>query len=119
MTRPLLKHLPPVLVALACPALLLGFPSMIVLKGVFAGAMFLISALAGESVGRMLPKPAAVGLAVISIAAIATAVALGWVEAGGSTPGHFGDLALIVIALATPIRALVIQRWPEKAVTKH
>jgi len=43
------------------------------------------------------------------------AIFLGPLEQGASIPLNLGKLSLVAAVLGVPIRALVVQCWPEKA----
>jgi hypothetical protein len=112
------RHLGPVLLVIALPILILVFDSQLAVKAVFAGMAFGLASLAGESLARAIPRAAIVAVSILLIGGVAAAIAFGWIHAGGDTPADFGGLSLIIIAVCTPLRALVIQRWPQKALTK-
>ncbi|MBU1049880.1 hypothetical protein KKG90_07660 [Candidatus Bipolaricaulota bacterium] len=105
-----LKHIGPLIIVAMIPALLLTFRSARMVQVVFFAAMLSLSYLAGESLAQILPRRVALGLAIVSVLAIAIAVASGWIRAGGSTPASFGALSLIAVAVGAPVKAVVVQR---------
>jgi len=113
-----MKHAIPVLLVVSLPLVLLVSKSPIALQAVFCAAMFLVAAIGGEELVRLLPRIAALVLSIASLIAIVAVVAVGWISVGGSSPYHFGSLALIVVATVMPIRAMTVLMWPEKALTK-
>ena len=110
-----LKYLGPTLVVAMFPVLLLSFRSMMVVRAVFFSAVCGLSFLAGESLARVLPRSAIIGLCVVSVLGIVAVIASGWMAQDASVSGDLGKLALIAVAVGVPVRALIVQRWPGKA----
>jgi hypothetical protein len=90
---------------------------MTVLRAVWFGAVCGLSFLAGESLARALPRPAIIGLTIVSFLATAVAILFGWLEYGVSTPVDLGNIALIAVVVGVPVRALIVQRWKGKVKT--
>jgi len=113
-----LTHLGPVVIVISFPVVLLVFRSMSAVRIVFFTAVTTLAYLAGESLARVLPRPAIIAWAGMSVVGIVVAIALGVLEQGASVPVSLGRLALMAVALGIPLRAFVVQRWPERGMLK-
>lgn len=112
-----LKQLGPLAVVAMFPTLLLVLRSLTAVKIVFFAAVGGLAFLAGESVGRALPRPAIIAWSIISVLGIVVATSFGLLAQGPSLPVNLGKLALIAVVVGVPARALAVQRWPEKTLS--
>jgi hypothetical protein len=110
-----LQHLGPVFIVAAFPALLLTIQSTNILRAVWAAAMFGLAYMAGESLARALPRPAILGLAIISVGGIAATLLFRWLPYGADTPVDLGNIALVIVAIVVPLRAAITQHREAKA----